>query len=67
MALLPLDHVASELTVEGRREDSTGGVHGPGLEAVDILVSRNFNHIPQATFPVREAWEHVFPGVHNAG
>lgn len=45
-------------------EDYTGYIHGPGLEAVYIVVSMAFVPIPLATtqshgskLPVREVWK----------
>lgn len=71
MAVLPLDHVASRVTVgrkKRRMEDCTGCFHGPGLEAVCMVVSMAFTHIPlaiaQSCGPkliVQEAGEPVSP------
>lgn len=53
-------------------EDCTGYIHGPGLEAVYIVVSMAFVPIPLATtqshgskLPVREVWKCVFPSAHK--
>ena len=76
MALLPLGHVASRVTVEGEKrglEDCTGFFHGPHLEAEHIVMSTS-KHIPLATVQARglksttwEVQEHVLPSARDEG
>lgn len=76
MALLPLDHAASRVSVEGEKrglQDCTRFSHGPRLEAECIMMS-TFKHIPLATVQshgrrvtVWEVGEHVLPSAHKQG